>query len=390
MWYLSRTPRSYSKSQLNDSLYFHLRRNSIFPLTESGVPDEISIVVDTTTAGPAAERLSPDQPPENITGNTQWQWFAYQDTQMEFRAIAVPRTPSTQIQVIAILPDYFLCAKIINSPSNEAVLCTYSRKSNLLEELPEAKEEEEKEEEEGRDIMSAACAIVNGWLYIAGGYKKGYSSAADQQATPLNSAQRLNLKKLKWKSLPPMLKARTHASGVAHGGKFYVIGDGNFDRSAEVYNTTTKSWQQIARFVPKEADGYAVTSNNEHIVLLTWSDYLGVKLWRWGGTGHPLGPRWQLLRWLQSSKVYRDRLHQHGARMVQFGKEILILVGLTDGLCWVGGSCTLPVLPPPWFRPRDAQQVLHYEHVDAVSLRAGGRSACRQIPVYKISNGLIS
>lgn len=226
-----------------------------------------------------------------------------------------------------------------------------------------------------------------------------------EQSNHLNSAERLNLKTLEWQPLSPMHKPRAFATGLVHKGKFYVVGGQPLDHSAEIYNPTSNTWKLLNSFVPKEADGFAVTSMcGRFLMLLTWSDQLGIKLWLLresvnrfnrvnpnpANPAHPaMSTRWRLLGYFPNCEVERARFRQHGARMVQVGKEVWILVGESDPICKVDGpfgTCGWPIFPAPGFLPNRGHELERKGHIWAFSflLGGGGRVSWRQIPVYKI------
>ncbi|KAM0996291.1 hypothetical protein ACFX13_006369 [Malus domestica] len=72
---------------------------------------------------------------------------------------------------------------------------------------------------EDRNLLGAACALLDGWFYVAGGYKVNPSNI--DPSSYLNSAERLNLKTWKWQALQNMQNPRAFASGFTHKGRFF-------------------------------------------------------------------------------------------------------------------------------------------------------------------------
>ena len=88
----------------------------------------------------------------------------------QFRAVAVANPSEFRIQVIRVLPQHFLCAKLVQGPEPFATLCTYSCTENSLHDVPKMKCPD-------RNLFGAACALLDDqWLYIAGGLKGKSSS----------------------------------------------------------------------------------------------------------------------------------------------------------------------------------------------------------------------
>lgn len=184
-----------------------------------------------------------------------------------------------------------------------------------------------------------------------------------------------------------MQNPRAFATGIAHRGKFYVVGGcATIKQSAEIYNPASNSWKFLKSFVPKEADGFAVASLHGWLVMLTWSDRLGVKLWLLLEllANPQLIGQWRLISFFPNQNVERVRLRQHGARMMKVGKEVWVLVEENDRVCQVGGMCAWPVFPAPMFRPRDGLGVEQKGHVYGFSFINGVRPSWRRIPVYSI------
>ena len=66
------------------------------------------------------------------------------------------------------------------------------------------------------------------------------------------------------------------------------------------------------------------------MVILTWSDQLGVKLWRWTVLSNNPNSicRFRLIGFLPNQIIERSRIKEHGARMVPVGgKEAWVFVG---------------------------------------------------------------
>ncbi|XP_059660750.1 F-box/kelch-repeat protein At1g74510-like isoform X2 [Cornus florida] len=186
---------------------------------------------------------------------------------------------------------------------------------------------------EHRNPIAAAAAIVDKFLYLAGGYEG-------------NPTQRFNLSTGEWQALPSMQKARAFATGIAHKGKFYVFGGATPKHSAEIYDPPSNTWLSIDSFVPEEADGYAVTSTFMNLVILTWSDPLGVKLWlRVEKSNEALeNGTWTIVSdFPNNEEVDRLRFRHHGAKMVKLGNEVCVLMGKTDCVWRVGGPVAWPI-----------------------------------------------
>lgn len=163
------------------------------------------------------------------------------------------------------------------------------------------------------------------------------------------------------------------------------MGGGNLRHSAEIYHPDSNSWLLLKSFVPKEAKGFSIASVQGRLVILTWSDQLGVKLWMWTVLANPIViAGWRLISFFPNHDVERVRLRKHGARMVQVGKEVWVMVGENESICQVDGSCVWPVFPAPVFRPGDGHEVVRKGHIYGFSFRDGGRLSWRQIPVYSI------
>lgn len=205
----------------------------------------------------------------------------------------------------------------------------------------------------------------------------------------LNSAERLNLETGQWEVLPPMHKERSSAKGIAFQGKFYVIGGRDDDRySAEIYDPQSKEWKFIKYFLPSEFDGYAISSMNNPVLmlLLTWSDLVGAKLWAWKG----LSKRSMMGNWVfygfHPDPVERHKFKQHGVRLVKVGLEIWILPGdesESDFDFYVNEGCAWPTFPGPTFMPSAGRSVKQNGHIYAFSgsIRA---MSWRKVSVYSI------
>lgn len=153
-----------------------------------------------------------------------------------------------------------------------------------------------------------------------------------------------------------MQNPRALASGFTHKGRFFVVGGSKaLEYSAKIYNPSTNSWVFLKSFVPKEAEGFTIASLNGWLMILTWSDQLGVKLWLWTVLGNNPNSicRCRLIGFLPNQIIERSRIKAHGARMVPVGrKEVWVFVGEREKL-WleVDGSNAWPVFPAPAFRP---------------------------------------
>ncbi|ONI00236.1 hypothetical protein PRUPE_6G077500 [Prunus persica] len=383
-WYLSRTPSSASNAKPSDQYSTITLHNSIFPVSDSGLFNDICIVEIPNK--PLIDHNKDNNKSSSKQVETfpcsSWEWFAYQFSPTQFHSVVVPRvlSPVFRIQVIGVLPEHFLCAKLVQSPHQpHATLCTYSCSENSLHDVPKMNCED-------RNPFGAACALRDDWLYVAGGYK-GKSSNIDPSSY-LNSVERLNLKTWEWQSLQNMQEPRAFADGFTHKGRFFVVGgSATLKHSAEIYNPSTNSWVCLKSFVPKEADGFTAASLNGRLMLLTWSDQLGVKLWLWTVLVNPnLICRCRLISFFPNQIVERPRLKSHGAKMVQVGgKEVWVLVGESDRFCLqVDGSNALPVFPAPMFRPGDGHEAVQKGHIYAFSFTDGVGLSWRKIPVYSI------
>ena len=184
-----------------------------------------------------------------------------------------------------------------------------------------------------------------------------------------------------------MLKPCANSTGIAHGGRFYVIGDKNIGHLAQIYYPATKYWLLTTQFIPQEANGYTVGSVDGRMILLTWSGYRGVKLWHWVEDFSMSAGKWQLLQFYAPYKVERVRIYENRVRLVTIGKEVFIMVGANRHFCWVDGLRAWPVLPPPFFRPCDSQGVYRSESVRAFRIsRRGNRLSWRRYPVYRVGS----
>lgn len=157
MWFLSRTP---SNPKPNDDSSFTLR-NSIFPVSDSGIFQDICIIeVPNKSLIDDKEEACPFSFPFPC-----WEWFAYLCSPTQFHSVTVPRNPSMfRVQVIGVLPQHFLCAKLVQGLEPYVTLCTYSCSGNSFDDVPKMNCAD-------RNLFGAACAILDGWLYVAGGYK---------------------------------------------------------------------------------------------------------------------------------------------------------------------------------------------------------------------------
>ncbi|KAM5583660.1 hypothetical protein ABKV19_003505 [Rosa sericea] len=377
MWYLSRTP---SNRKPNDDSNFSLR-NSIFTVSDSGFFQDICMIEVPNKS--VVDHEEPNKEEEACPFSfsfPKWEWFAYLCSPTQFHSVAVPRDSSMfRVQVIGILPQHFLCAKLVRGPKPYVTLCNYSCSENSLNDVPKMNCAD-------RNLFGAACAILDGWLYVAGGYKD--NSLDTSPSSQLNSAERLNLKTWQWEALQNMPNPRAFASGIAHGGRFFVVGGGNnaaLKHSAEIYNPSNNSWGSLKSFVPQEADGFTATSLNGRLMILTWSDQLGVKLWMYTVITRPiLIYNCRRIGFLPNQIVERPRLKAHGARMVPVGgKEVWVLVGENERIFQVDGSSAWPVFPAPMYKPGEGHEVVSKGHIYAFSFH-GVRISWRQIPVYSV------
>lgn len=201
--------------------------------------------------------------------------------------------------------------------------------------------------------------------------------------TFLHSAERLDLRTGEWQNLPNMQVVRMFAAGVAHRGKFYVVGGG--DRSAEVYDPAIKKWHFIGSFVPKEADGFALGSLDGHLLMLTWSDRFGSRIWLWLGFGNGTIGRWRLIGFLPDQmEASRARLKQNGARLARVGRELWVVEKASRHEWHIDGVCAWPTLPGPTFWPGEGQEVVAKGCIYAFSIEFGARLIWRSIPVYSL------
>lgn len=183
-----------------------------------------------------------------------------------------------------------------------------------------------------------------------------------------------------------MQNFRAYATGLAYKHSFYVVGgSADMKHSAEIYSPSSNSWLFVRSFVPEEAEGFAVASLSGHFLILTWSNWLGVKLWQWTVLANP-NPicTCRLISFFPDQLVERDRLKQYGARMVQIGEEVWVMVDEDDGVNQVGGSCAWPVFPAPMFRPSDGHEVVQKGYIYAFTFRDGLNISWRKIPIFSI------
>ncbi|KAB2606898.1 influenza virus NS1A-binding protein-like protein [Pyrus ussuriensis x Pyrus communis] len=322
MWYLSRTP-SVSNAKPNDQTLIPLH-NSIFPFSDSGLFDEICIVE--IRKSPLIDHKNNNKQAETTYSFPSWEWFAYQCTPTQFHCVVVHRVLSEsgyRIQVIGVFPEQFLCAKLVECPNQPyASLCTYSCSDNSLDDVPKMNCED-------RNPFGTACALLDGtWFYVAGGYK-GNPSNIDPSSY-LNSAERLNLKTWKWQALQNMF--------------FVVVGSKALEYSAEIYNPSTNSWVFLKSF------------HNGRLMILTWSDLLGVKLWLWTVLANNPNSicRCRLIGFIPNQIIERPQIKAQGRGWEQFWLE-------------VDGSNAWPVFPAPAFRPGNGNEIVKKGHIYAFS-----------------------
>ncbi|KAK9755219.1 hypothetical protein RND81_01G010600 [Saponaria officinalis] len=359
MWYLCRKPCN-SSSQIHQIF----SRTTIFHTSNFGDLQNISIIITNNNE---------EQNTHQIFGNNQWQWFAYECNPMQFIGVVVPRNT----QIILVRPHYFLCARIVysGSISKYAKLCTYSRRKDDIVDLGFE-----------RDLLSCACALMDGWLYVAGGYyalSSNYDSEEKLPLTALQSAERLNLETLQWETLPKMQKPQAYATGIAHRGAFYCIGGENYEHSAQIYHPKHKKWFITKQFIPEEANGFSVGSVDGQMILLTWSNVLGVKLWRYNV--RPVGLRWTVIQFYADTTVARSWLLHKGPRLVRIHRQLFIMTGVDDDFCWVDGLGAWPVLPAPSFRVCDEGMLSQSGFIHAVKFTLPTYApSWRYYPVYNL------
>lgn len=370
MWYLSRSPQLHSKESENENKHpsktpTFISATSIFPTSDSGFFDEISLV----------------QVQNKSIFDAPWDWFAYQPSPTQFQAVVIPPTPSSSslsVKVVYVSPNgKFLCAVTDkNSVRPFANLCMYSPHDHLWDKAL-------KISYDVRNPMVAATAIMDHCLYLAGGYIG--SDSCVEPVDYLNSAERLNFETGEWEVLPPMHRERSSAKGVAFQGKFYVIGGREDDRySAEMYDPQSKEWKYIKYFLPSEFDGYAICSMNKPVVMLlmTWSGLVGIKLWLWKGLskGSAIG-NWGFFGY-HPNQVERHKFKHHGIRLVKVGNEMWILPGDESGRdFYVNEGYAWPTFPAPTFMPSAKHSVKQNEHIYAFSVRIRILS-WRKVSVY--------
>ncbi|EEF29530.1 conserved hypothetical protein [Ricinus communis] len=136
MWHLSRKPNTPSRTTTlpnNNNLQPFSPRNSIFPISDTGVFKNICII----------RLVNKDDDDQHVHCNNNscnlWDFFAYLSSPTQFHSVAIPRCPSFRIEVIAIF-------------------------DNELSDVP-------KMHCEDRNLVAAAAAFLDGFLYLAGGYK---------------------------------------------------------------------------------------------------------------------------------------------------------------------------------------------------------------------------
>lgn len=97
---------------------------------------------------------------------------------------------------------------------------------------------------------SAAVAVINDKLYVAGGYGKGMKENEVEVFDPATGT---------WTVLAPMQVGRNHTTGGAIDGKFYVVG-GRDNKSSlptfEVYDPATNTWSFLPE-LPTARSGIA-------------------------------------------------------------------------------------------------------------------------------------
>ncbi|XVF25035.1 hypothetical protein REPUB_Repub13aG0179200 [Reevesia pubescens] len=80
-------------------------------------------------------------------------------------------------------------------------------------------------------------------VYVAGGH--------DDEKNALRSALAYDVAKDEWIPLPDMARERDECEGVFHGGKFHAVGgyytdmQGQFEKSADVFDTAKWQWDQV-------------------------------------------------------------------------------------------------------------------------------------------------
>lgn len=98
--------------------------------------------------------------------------------------------------------------------------------------------------------QGAACALLNGELYVCGGNGSEFIIEDEQGGYPeaLRLVERYRFADETWETLPPMLDARYAAAAAVLGGQLYIVGGADGSqclRSAERFDPATNSWYRL-------------------------------------------------------------------------------------------------------------------------------------------------
>ncbi|GLJ13361.1 hypothetical protein SUGI_0210690 [Cryptomeria japonica] len=89
---------------------------------------------------------------------------------------------------------------------------------------------------EWKDEFASAVDEERGLIYVGGGFHCKY---------PVASASVYNVEEDRWDLLPDMNTCMDDFTGAFADGKFYVMGDGHYCRTIEVFDSYTRSWKTM-------------------------------------------------------------------------------------------------------------------------------------------------
>ncbi|GLJ13355.1 hypothetical protein SUGI_0210610 [Cryptomeria japonica] len=89
---------------------------------------------------------------------------------------------------------------------------------------------------EWREGFASAADEERGLIYVGGGFDCKY---------PVTSSSVYNVEEDRWDLLPDMNTCMDDFTGAFADGKFYVMGDGHYCRTIEVFDSYTRSWKTM-------------------------------------------------------------------------------------------------------------------------------------------------
>ncbi|XP_004136552.3 F-box/kelch-repeat protein At2g44130 [Cucumis sativus] len=108
-----------------------------------------------------------------------------------------------------------------------------------------------------------------GEIFVAGGHDEGKNAAA--------SAWVYNIRNDEWRELPAMSRGRDECEAVAIGSEIWVVSgyetenQGNFERTAEVYETKTGKWRRVESAWCEERSPRNVVGVGREGELFNWA-----------------------------------------------------------------------------------------------------------------------